>query len=236
MHVVRAHVPRRGDHGGEVSRMAEKGAHEGQRGPGGEPPCAPDAGSSSAIPSRPRPSWRPTCPSACLRKAARTCRPKARSRPSTWCTARPAAGARVMTSLLLARASRLKGEGISYMAGADLPGVIINVQRGGPGLGGIQPSQSDYWQATRGARPRRLPDHRLRPVHRAGDGRSDVYEAFDMADQLPHARHDPGRRHAGPDDGAGGAARAEARSCRTSPGPHAGTRTSARTTSSTRCT
>ena len=35
------------------------------------------------------------------------------------------------------------------MAGADLPGVIINVQRGGPGLGGIQPSQADYWQATR---------------------------------------------------------------------------------------
>lgn len=43
----------------------------------------------------------------------------------------------------------LKGEGISYMAGCDLPGVIVNVQRGGPGLGGIQPSQSDYWQATR---------------------------------------------------------------------------------------
>ena len=43
----------------------------------------------------------------------------------------------------------LKGEGISYMAGSDLPAVIINVQRGGPGLGGIQPSQSDYWQATK---------------------------------------------------------------------------------------
>ena len=37
----------------------------------------------------------------------------------------------------------------AYMAGADLPGVIINVQRGGPGLGGIQPSQADYWQATK---------------------------------------------------------------------------------------
>ena len=43
----------------------------------------------------------------------------------------------------------LKGEGISYMAGSDLPAVIINVQRGGPGLGGIQPSQADYWQATK---------------------------------------------------------------------------------------
>ncbi len=44
----------------------------------------------------------------------------------------------------------LKSEGISYLAGSDLPAVIVNVQRGGPGLGGIQPSQSDYFQATRG--------------------------------------------------------------------------------------
>ena len=43
----------------------------------------------------------------------------------------------------------LKCEGISYLAGADLPALIVNVQRGGPGLGGIQPSQSDYWQATK---------------------------------------------------------------------------------------
>lgn len=59
-----------------------------------------------------------------------------------------AAGARVMTSSSSPGIS-LKSEGVSYMAGADLPGVIINVQRGGPGLGSIQPSQSDYWQATR---------------------------------------------------------------------------------------
>ena len=44
----------------------------------------------------------------------------------------------------------LKCEGISYLAGADLPALIVNVQRGGPGLGGIQPSQSDYFMATRG--------------------------------------------------------------------------------------
>ena len=44
----------------------------------------------------------------------------------------------------------LKCEGISYLAGADLPALIVNVQRGGPGLGGIQPSQSDYFLATRG--------------------------------------------------------------------------------------
>ncbi len=44
----------------------------------------------------------------------------------------------------------LMQEGITYMAGAELPGLIVNVQRGGPGLGTIQPSQSDYNQATRG--------------------------------------------------------------------------------------
>lgn len=59
-----------------------------------------------------------------------------------------AAGARVLTSSSSPGIS-LKAEGISYMAGADLPGVIINVQRGGPGLGSIQPSQADYWQATK---------------------------------------------------------------------------------------
>lgn len=44
----------------------------------------------------------------------------------------------------------LKQEGISYMVGAELPGVVVNVQRGGPGLGDIAPSQSDYFQATKG--------------------------------------------------------------------------------------
>lgn len=58
-------------------------------------------------------------------------------------------GKRSMTSSSSPGVS-LKQEGISYIAGADLPALIINVQRGGPGLGGIQPSQSDYFQATKG--------------------------------------------------------------------------------------
>ncbi len=57
-------------------------------------------------------------------------------------------GVRAMTSSSSPGLS-LKSEGISYIAGSDLPAVIINVQRGGPGLGGIQPSQADYWQATK---------------------------------------------------------------------------------------
>ncbi|MGI6156947.1 MAG: 3-methyl-2-oxobutanoate dehydrogenase subunit VorB [Saccharofermentanales bacterium] len=59
------------------------------------------------------------------------------------------AGARVMTSSSSPGVS-LKQEGISYMCGAELPAVIVNVMRGGPGLGTIQPAQGDYYQATRG--------------------------------------------------------------------------------------
>ena len=59
------------------------------------------------------------------------------------------AGKRVMTSSSSPGIS-LKSEGLSYLAGSDLPAFVVNVQRGGPGLGGIQPSQSDYFQATKG--------------------------------------------------------------------------------------
>lgn len=59
------------------------------------------------------------------------------------------AGARVMTSSS-SPGIALKQEGISYCAGAELPAVIVNMMRGGPGLGSIQPSQTDYFQATRG--------------------------------------------------------------------------------------
>jgi 2-oxoglutarate ferredoxin oxidoreductase subunit alpha len=59
------------------------------------------------------------------------------------------AGARVMTSSSSPGIS-LKQEGISYIAGAEIPCLLVNVVRGGPGLGNIAPAQSDYWQATRG--------------------------------------------------------------------------------------
>ena len=59
-----------------------------------------------------------------------------------------AAGVRAMTSSSSPGIS-LKSEGVSYIAGSDLPCVIVDCMRGGPGLGGIQPSQSDYWQATK---------------------------------------------------------------------------------------
>ena len=92
-----------------------------------------------------------------------------------------AAGARTMTSSSSPGIS-LKGEGVSYMAGADLPGVIVNVERGGPGLGGIQPSQSDYFQATRalGHGDFYMPVLAPSTVQEMADL---IYLAFDLADE-----------------------------------------------------
>ncbi|MBR3158078.1 MAG: 3-methyl-2-oxobutanoate dehydrogenase subunit VorB [Atopobiaceae bacterium] len=92
-----------------------------------------------------------------------------------------AAGARVMTSSSSPGVS-LKGEGVSYMAGADCPGVIVNVERGGPGLGGIQPSQSDYFQATRalGHGDFYMPVLAPSTVQEMADL---IYDAFDLADE-----------------------------------------------------
>jgi 2-oxoglutarate ferredoxin oxidoreductase subunit alpha len=91
------------------------------------------------------------------------------------------AGARVMTSSSSPGIS-LKMEGISYIAGAELPCVIVNVMRGGPGLGGILPSQSDYFQATKGGGHG---DYRLlvlapSTVQEAVDL---IMDAFDLADK-----------------------------------------------------
>ncbi|WP_026894738.1 3-methyl-2-oxobutanoate dehydrogenase subunit VorB [Clostridiisalibacter paucivorans] len=91
------------------------------------------------------------------------------------------AGARVMTSSSSPGIS-LKQEGISYIAGAELPCVIVNVMRGGPGLGSIQPSQTDYFQSTRGGGNG---DYRL--VVLAPSNVQElvdlIIEGFDIADQ-----------------------------------------------------
>ncbi|MBQ1448681.1 MAG: hypothetical protein IIZ15_01095, partial [Coriobacteriales bacterium] len=92
-----------------------------------------------------------------------------------------ASGARVMTSSSSPGIS-LKSEGVSYLAGADLPAVIINVMRGGPVLGSIQPSQSDYWQATRalGHGDFQMVVYAPSTVQEMADY---VYRAFDIADK-----------------------------------------------------
>mgnify|MGYP000324103047 CR=1 FL=1 len=84
------------------------------------------------------------------------------------------AGARVLTSSS-SPGIALKQEGITYMAGSQIPGVIINVMRGGPGLGGIQPSQADYYQVTRGGGNGDYNCIVLAP--------EDVQEAFDLVKQ-----------------------------------------------------
>ncbi|MCW3985739.1 MAG: 3-methyl-2-oxobutanoate dehydrogenase subunit VorB [Candidatus Bathyarchaeota archaeon] len=91
------------------------------------------------------------------------------------------AGARVMTSSSSPGISLMQ-EGISYMAGAQLPCVIVNIMRGGPGLGGIQPSQSDYFQATKGGGHG---DYHLLVLapHTVQEAVSLTMEAFDLADK-----------------------------------------------------
>ena len=91
------------------------------------------------------------------------------------------AGARVMTSSSSPGISLMQ-EGISYIAGAQLPCVIVNIMRGGPGLGGIQPSQSDYFQATKGGGHG---DYHLLVLapHTIQEAVSLMREAFDLADK-----------------------------------------------------
>jgi 2-oxoglutarate/2-oxoacid ferredoxin oxidoreductase subunit alpha len=91
------------------------------------------------------------------------------------------AGRRGMTSSSSPGIS-LKMEGISYLAGAELPAVIVNVQRGGPGLGNIAPSQADYFQATKGGGHG---DYRL--IVLAPDSVQEMHDhtrlAFELADR-----------------------------------------------------
>jgi 2-oxoglutarate ferredoxin oxidoreductase subunit alpha len=91
------------------------------------------------------------------------------------------AGARVMTSSSSPGISLMQ-EGISYIAGAQLPCVIVNIMRGGPGLGGIQPSQSDYFQATKGGGHGDYNMLVLAP-HTVQEAVSLTMEAFDLADK-----------------------------------------------------
>ena len=110
-----------------------------------------------------------------------------------------AAGVRAMTSSSSPGIS-LKQEGISYIAGSDLPAVIVNVERGGPGLGGIQPSQSDYFQAVKGGGHGDYHLIVLAPssVQEMADM---TIKAFDLADKYRSAGNDFGRRNNGTDDG-----------------------------------
>ncbi len=92
-----------------------------------------------------------------------------------------AAGARVMTSSSGPGISLMQ-EGISYMCGSEVPAVIVNVQRSGPGLGGISPSQGDYFQATRGGGHGDYRTPVLAP-HSVQEMWDLTFLAFDLADR-----------------------------------------------------
>ncbi len=92
-----------------------------------------------------------------------------------------AAGARAMTSSSSPGISLMQ-EGISYLAGSELPAVVVNITRSGPGLGGISASQGDYFQATRGGghgdyRTLVLAPHSVQEMHDL------TFLAFDLADK-----------------------------------------------------
>ena len=91
-----------------------------------------------------------------------------------------ATGVRTMTSSSSPGVSLMQ-EGLSYMAGAQLPAVVVNMMRGGPGLGNISPSQSDYFQSTRGGGHG---DYRTIVLAPAGvqELADSMYSAFDLAD------------------------------------------------------
>ena len=91
------------------------------------------------------------------------------------------AGIRAMTSSSSPGIS-LKQEGITYLAGAELPAVIVNCMRGGPGLGSIQPGQSDYYQTTRGGGNGDYRTVALAPSN-VQEAVELVQAAFDIADQ-----------------------------------------------------
>jgi len=92
-----------------------------------------------------------------------------------------AAGGRAMTSSSSPGMS-LKQEGLSYMAGSELPALVVNVQRGGPGLGDVRCGQADYFQATRGGGHG---DYRLLVLapHTVQETFDLAYEAFDLAER-----------------------------------------------------
>ena len=96
------------------------------------------------------------------------------------CYGAAASGARVMTSSS-SPGLALKQEGISYLAGANLPTVIVNISRSGPGLGGILPAQGDYFQCTRGGGngDYYMPVYAPYSVQEATDL---IFKAFDVAD------------------------------------------------------
>ena len=169
--------------------------------PARKAPCFPAVPAILATPSPLRTSWASTWPRGSRRcRGAYSSSRRARSRRSTWCLARASRAPGRMTSSSSPGIS-LKQEGISYLAADELPAVIVNMSRGGPGMGNISPAQSDYFQATRGG------GHGdYRTIVLAPSSVQEIADlmplAFDLADTYRNPVVVLGRRHARADDGA----------------------------------
>ncbi len=101
-------------------------------------------------------------------------------------------GARAMTSSSSPGISLMQ-EGLSYIAASEVPAVLVDVMRGGPGLGNIQPSQSDYFQMTRSAGHGDFHPIVLAPCNDPGSRRPDV-RGVPAGREVSHHRHPGGRR------------------------------------------
>ena len=140
--------------------------------------------------------------STCPRRAESFCRPRARWRPSTCSTARRPRACACMTASSGPGISLMQ-EGISYMAGAELPCVIADITRGGPGLGNIGAGAGRLSPGGEGRRQRQLSHHRAGAALRAGDGRPDR-AGLRAGGPLSQSGGGAGGRICRADDGAGG--------------------------------
>ncbi len=141
----------------------------------------PGATAISAIPSPRRTSWASTWQITCGKRGGVFIQSESETAAINMVIGASATGARAMTSSSSPGIS-LKQEGISFLAGFELPAVIVNVMRGGPGLGNIAPAQGDYFQATRGGGhgDYRTPVFAPASVQEIADL---TYHAFDVADR-----------------------------------------------------
>ena len=111
------------------------------------------------------------------------------------------AGARAMTSSSSPGFSLMQ-EGLSYIAASGVPCVLVDMMRGGPGLGNIAPTQADYFQLVQRRRARRLSPYRAGSRVGAGGRRPDIRSIRPRREISRHRDHRR-RRHDRPDDGAG---------------------------------
>ena len=162
-------------------------------------PSSPVSTPISATPSLRRTKSPPICPNECRKKGAVFVQSESELAAINMVFGASATGKRAMTSSSSPGISLMQ-EGISYLAAAELPAVVANIMRGGPGLGNIAPSQSDYFQATKGGGHGDYRNIVLAPASRSGNGGPDA-ACLRFGGPVPDDRDDSRRWFSRPDDG-----------------------------------